>query len=186
MELFIDTETSGKFDFKSSYKKPHQPWICQIALILSSKEEIFAQACFLIESEGRKIEPSAYQVHGINTDTCDRYGIMESTTCYIFLEALHSCNVIVAHNLKFDRLMICNLLYRNSFEKEAEYLLSFDSYCTMEKGTNITRLPGRFGKYKWPTLEELHRHFFNRGIEGAHDALVDTKAMRKCYYEINS
>jgi len=184
MELFIDTETSGKFDFKSSYKKDTQPWICQIALILSDKDYIFAQACFLIESEGRRIHKDAYDVHKITTGMCDKSGIMESTACYMFLEALHCCDVIVAHNVNFDRNMVCNLLYRNDFESEAEYLLSFDSYCTMEESTDMLKLPGKFGRYKWPKLDELYHHLFKEHIEGAHDALVDTKAMRRCYYEI--
>lgn len=32
--------------------------------------------------------------------------------------------------------------------------------CPMLKSTNICKLPGRYGNYKWPKCEEAYRHFY--------------------------
>ena len=183
MELFFDTETSGKFNFKSSYKSQDQPWVVQLGMILSTQDDIFSEMSFLIQSDGRKITDGAFNVHKIFAGECDKYGITEGTSCYLFLELLMNANTIVCHNVSFDRLMIANLLYRNRYKGEAEFLMNYDSYCTMQHGTDITRIPHR-GRYKWPTLQELYYFLFNNKLEGAHDALVDTRAMRKCYYSM--
>jgi len=184
MQLFFDTETSGKFDFKSDYKDASQPWVCQVALVLSTEEKIFSKIMFLIKSEGREITKGAQNVHNITIDECNRYGISEPTACYIIIETLLNSDLLVAHNVSFDKAMICNLLYRNDFKPEAEFFMSYDQYCTMEASTNLVKLPGRYGRFKWPTLEELSYFLFKKKIEGAHDALVDTLVMRDCYYEI--
>lgn len=185
-ELFVDTETSGKFNFKQSYKYPMQPWACQVGMILSTQETIDAEMAFLIKAEGRVIEPQAFKIHGISEEQCDRNGISENTACYIFLELLLNSDTLICHNVNFDRVIVAHMLYNNGFENEAEFLMDHDSFCTMINGTNITKIPkkGFGGPYKWPTLQELHFNLFNEKIEGAHDAMVDIKATRRCYYKL--
>jgi hypothetical protein len=63
-------------------------------------------------------------------------------------------------------------------------LLTKSTFCTMEKSTNLVKLPGKYGKYKWPKLVELYKFLFNEELTGAHDALVDILATRRCYYEL--
>ena len=41
-----------------------------------------------------------------------------------------------------------------------------------------------YGGYKWPKLEELYRKLFGYTFDGAHDALADVEATRKCYFEL--
>jgi len=53
----------------------------------------------------------------------------------------------------------------------------------MQGATHYCRLPGPRG-YKWPTLAELHMELFNEPLEGAHHALVDTRACARCYFEL--
>ena len=41
----------------------------------------------------------------------------------------------------------------------------------------VLKLPGRYGNYKWPKLEEAYKFLVDpAGFEDAHDALVDVKA----------
>ena len=64
-------------------------------------------------------------------------------------------------------------------------MLDFKSlFCTMKSSTNLCRLPGRYGNFKWPKLTELYKFLFNEEMEGAHDAMVDVRATRKCYYRL--
>jgi DNA polymerase III epsilon subunit-like protein len=53
----------------------------------------------------------------------------------------------------------------------------------MEASTALCQLPGRYG-YKWPKLDELHRHLFGRGMGAAHNALVDVEACARCFFEL--
>jgi hypothetical protein len=51
----------------------------------------------------------------------------------------------------------------------------------MQSSTEILKLPGKWGKSKWPSLQESYSHFSvddgkSTIIEGSHDALVDTEA----------
>ena len=65
MEIFYDTETSGKANFGYSYKDK-QPWIVQLGIILSSETKIYSRISLMIKPEGREISTGAYDVHKIN------------------------------------------------------------------------------------------------------------------------
>lgn len=72
---------------------------------------------------------------------------------------------VTAFNRRFD----CDFLesYGIKFPKKLP--------CPMLKSTNICKLPGRYGSYKWPKVEEAYKHFFpdSKYIElhrGADDA----------------
>jgi DNA polymerase III epsilon subunit-like protein len=58
------------------------------------------------------------------------------------------------------------------------------TYCTMKETTNICKLPGNYGKFKWPKLTEAHQHFFGIPVEGAHDAMTDVRACKRIFFEI--
>ena len=56
--------------------------------------------------------------------------------------------------------------------------------CTMKSTTNFCQIMGQYGRYKWPTLQELHTKLFGYGFENAHDAFVDVNATVKCFFEL--
>jgi DNA polymerase-3 subunit epsilon len=83
-------------------------------------------------------------------------------------------DTIVAHNMSFDQSIMRTALHRigNKPDRtEGKRIL-----CTKEASTDVLKLPGKYGSYKWPTLAEAYRHFTGRELVGAHDALVDTEA----------
>lgn len=183
MRLFFDTESSGLPKHKDYKQK--QPWVVQLAMILSTEDKIYAETSLIIRSEKRNIEKGALNVHGINTNTSDNCGISEGTACFVFLELMLNCDEIVCHNVKFDRLLVAHMLHSNGFSSKAEFLFGYDSYCTMNNGVDICKIPRPRGRgLKWPTLQELHMQLFGEGFEGAHDALADVKATRRCYYKM--
>ncbi|MDD3001685.1 MAG: UvrD-helicase domain-containing protein [Candidatus Riflebacteria bacterium] len=58
--------------------------------------------------------------------------------------------------------------------------------CPMLLATNICKLPGKFGKHKWPTVEEAWKHFFpnepySEKHRGADDALHEAKIVYELY-----
>ena len=46
------------------------------------------------------------------------------------------------------------------------------------------QLAGGRGKFKLPTLTELHQHLFNKPFAQAHNATVDVEATTRCFLEL--
>ena len=180
MELFFDTETSDLPNKNLKPDDPDQAWAMQIGGILSTRDKIYAEFNFLVQSEGRTCSSGAQKVHGITVEQCDEGGLLSSTATIVFNNLVYLADRLVCHNFSFDIKLIDFLYTRAGIPLiERKY-----AYCTMKKSTNLLKLPGKFGKYKWPKLEELHRFLFGEDFEGAHDALADVRATRRCYYEL--
>ena len=54
----------------------------------------------------------------------------------------------------------------------------------MKSTINYLRLPGKYGKYKNPSLTQLHMHLFGEKFDDAHDALADVVACARCFFEL--
>ena len=54
-------------------------------------------------------------------------------------------------------------------------------FCTKEFSTNILKIPGSRGGYKWPSLAELCE-FCGVENKGAHNAMNDVQATKECYF----
>jgi DNA polymerase-3 subunit epsilon len=172
--LFFDTETS---DLPDRYSGPgrHQPHIVQLAAMLvdGQAERILAT---LIRPDGWRIHPDAQALHRISLERAAAEGIAIAEAVAKFDELLQQADLAVAHNVNFDCLLIDSEYLRVG--RRAAWPKTF---CTMESCTNILRLPGVRGKYKWPRLEEVYYYFFGRPLTKAHDALVDVKACREIF-----
>ncbi|WP_339902258.1 DNA polymerase III subunit alpha, partial [uncultured Cyclobacterium sp.] len=54
---------------------------------------------------------------------------------------------------------------------------------TKDISTEFCAIPGgKGGKFKWPTLFELHQKLFGEGFGDAHDAAYDVDATAKCFF----
>ncbi|RYZ66419.1 MAG: PHP domain-containing protein, partial [Proteobacteria bacterium] len=54
-----------------------------------------------------------------------------------------------------------------------------------ESTASILQLPGgRGGKFKLPTLTELHQYLFNQPFAEAHNATADVEATTRCFFEL--
>jgi DNA polymerase III epsilon subunit-like protein len=167
MELFFDVETSGFISKKLSASDPGQAWFMQIAFILSEKDRICTEFSTLIRAENRKCHPGAQAVHQISVEECHGFS---------------SAHTLIAHNIFFDLGFVGQYMERN--EQDASILNQKSLFCTMKSTTDLCRLPGRYGNFKWPKLTELYKFLFNEEMEGAHDAMVDVRATRRCYYRL--
>lgn len=57
--------------------------------------------------------------------------------------------------------------------------------CPMILSTNICKLPGRRGSYKWPSVEEAFKHFFpDSNYDEKHRGLDDAKHEAMIVYEL--
>ena len=190
MYLFFDTETSGLPNFKASNSDPSQPWVVQLAAVLTNELNHPLQTMSLmIRSEGLPMSPEAEATHGISVSTADTYGIMPAEALGMFINLAKKSTRIIAHNISFDMRLLKIMATRICSEaKDDIYYMdeNIPKVCTMMSTTKLCNLPYPSGKAgcKWPKLEELYYFLFQRQLQGAHDALVDVNATRECYFEL--
>jgi len=182
MELFFDTETSGFYSKKLASNDPKQAWTMQLGMMLSTKDKVFAEMSLLIQSNGRTCNPHAQAVHGISVEECDLGGFPENYISELFCNCIKRSDLLICHNYNFDINMVCAMIENNDCLVNANYVRNIPYYCTMLNSTELCQLPGRYGKLKWPKLQELHKFLFGEEFTGAHSALDDVRATRRCYY----
>ena len=190
--LFFDTETSNMINFKARNSDPSQPWIVQLAAVLSTSERILSSMNLLIKSEGLPMGAEAEAIHGISVEIADLYGYPPDYAFQLFHSLARRADLLVCHNNTFDLRMLAILARRLEEHSEGvsmeimEEIKAKPSLCTMTSTTKLCQLPkpSGYGGYKWPKLTELHHFLFNEEFEGAHDALIDVQATRRCYYEL--
>jgi DNA polymerase III epsilon subunit-like protein len=150
-------------------------WLC-----CDAGGETTDSAQFIIKPRGFKISARAAQVHGISTSRALREGTDIEPVLDKFAAAVNDSRVVVAHNLDFDETIVQAEFIRANM---ADAFQSKRRCCTMKETADFCRLPGKYG-YKWPTLTELHRKLFQEDFEGAHGALADTQACKRCFYRL--
>ncbi|MFT9221945.1 3'-5' exonuclease [Gluconobacter oxydans] len=187
--LFFDTETSG-------FPKPglptgheDQPHCVQLAAILTD-DQGQEEACVnvIIRPDGWTVPDRAAAIHGITTEKAARYGIREQVAAVLFYDLTCRADLLVAHNIKFDRQIVATMYAR---AKRSEWKLPEAQFCTMEAAAPLVNLPptprmraAGIIKPKAPKLEECIQHFYGETLEGAHDALVDVRACARIYFEM--
>ena len=192
IDLIFDTETTG-FPLKTvGPSDQKQPAVIQLAVSLSAVAPnegaeliIITEFCTIIQTGNKPINSHAQAIHGIDQSMA-ALGMHPLPVIELFCDCIHKADRLIAHNLAFDQSIINILLSTNGARADTQRRFqNMPSYfCTMLKSMDILRLPGRFGKPKWPKLAELHRYLFNEDFVGAHDALCDVRATRRCYYEL--
>ena len=186
MYLIFDTETTG---LPKNWKAPitdtdNWPRCIQIAWQLHDAQgKLVDHQDFLIRPDGFNIPYDAEQIHGISTELAQEDGISLQEGLERFKAALAQTEFVVGQNVGFDvNIMACEF-YRLGFENNLEQLPVLDT-CT-EKTASLCQIPGgRGGKFKLPTLTELHEYLFGTAFSEAHNATADVEATTRCFLEL--
>jgi DNA polymerase-3 subunit epsilon len=178
MILFFDTETTGKADFNRSPHDDGQPDLRQLAFqiyTVDGKRPLHT-FCTIIKPYGIPCSKEAEDKHGISDIVAEAVGVKVDWALRCFLSMATRASHIVAHNIKFDLLVIERAIFKQRLEGSIQCV----PFCTMEAMTPVCKLPSPWGtrKFKWPTLAETYFHVTNQKLENAHDALVDVKACK--------
>ncbi|MFY9241923.1 MAG: DNA polymerase III subunit alpha [Polaribacter sp.] len=186
MYLIFDTETTG---LPKSWNAPitdtdNWPRCIQIAWQLHDEMgNLLENNDFLIQPDGFNIPFDAERIHGISTELAQKDGIPLEKAIELFNEVLEKTKFIVGQNVEFDlNIMGCEF-HRTSIQTKLNSLPILDT-CT-EKTALMCQLPGgRYGKFKLPTLTELHKHLFGIDFAEAHNATADVEATTRCFLEL--
>lgn len=186
MYLIFDTETTG---LPKSWAAPisdtdNWPRCVQIAWQLHDEMgNLVEHQDYLINPEGFNIPYDAERIHGISTELAQQNGIQLKEMLEKFNIALSKAKYIVGQNVGFDvNIMGCEF-YRMGIDSSMSRMPILDT-CT-EVTASLLKLPGgRGGKYKLPTLTELHQYLFGEPFAEAHNATADVEATTRCFLEL--
>jgi DNA polymerase-3 subunit epsilon len=188
MILFFDTETTGFFREHEPVDDPMQPHIVQLAAQLCAENGDIIASFNTIVDPGVEIPKQASDVHKITNERAAQYGVTPSAAVMWFQHLYKRAELIVAHNIKFDRGVMEAAIFRH-YTKVHPFTKPL--FCTMETASPIINLPptermlaSGFNKPKPPKLEECVKPFFNEDLSGAHDAMIDVDACRRVYFHL--
>ncbi len=186
MYLIFDTETTG---LPKSWNAPltdtdNWPRCIQIAWQIHDElGNLVEHQDYLVKPEGFNIPYDAERIHGISTELAEAQGIPLKEVLEKFNIALSKATFVVGQNVEFDlNIMGCEF-YREGVESPLAQMPVLDT-CT-EVTAGLLQLPGgRGGRFKLPTLTELHSYLFGEPFAEAHNATADVEATTRCFLEL--
>lgn len=186
MYLIFDTETTGlpkRWDAPVT-DSDNWPRCIQIAWQLhDDMGRLIKNEDYLVKPEGFNIPYDAERVHGISTDLATQQGISLAEMLEKFNIALSETKFVVGQNLNFDINIMGAEFHRLGIQNNLLNLPVLDT-CT-EVTASLLQIPGgRGGKFKLPTLTELHQYLFNQPFAEAHNATADVEATTRCFFEL--
>ena len=186
MYLIFDTETTGlpkRWDAPIS-DLDNWPRCIQIAWQLHDNlGNCIEHQDYLVQPEGFNIPYDAEKIHGISTELAQEQGVPLVDVLEKFNAALNKTKFVVGQNVGFDLNIMGAEFIRADIANKLQELPVLDT-CT-EHTAELCQLPGgRYGKFKLPTLTELHEFLFNVPFAEAHNATADVEATTRCFFEL--
>ena len=186
MYLVFDTETTG---LPKNWRAPisdTENWPRCVQLAWQVHDDMGK----LVESKSYIVKPDDYdipfeseKIHGISTLLAEKEGIELNVILNEFNDSISKSKFIIGHNVNFDLNVIGCEFYRNNIPSNIELTDVLDT-CT-ELTAQLCKLPGgRGGKFKLPTLTELHEFLFASTFQEAHNASADVEATARCFLEL--
>lgn len=183
--LIFDTETTGLVKFKTSHVSPEQPNLVQLGALLvdlNSGREL-AGVDLIVYPSSWEIPQEAALVHGVSQRIAEEVGVNLDTAVNVFRDLVEAADVVVAHNIAFDEVVMerADAMVSLAFGEEVtDPFQGVPKFCTMKACTPIvkkkSRRPQHAEDYKWPKLSECIEFFFQEELEDAHQAIVDCRA----------
>ncbi len=185
MYLIFDTETTG---LPKDYNAPitdtdNWPRCIQVAWQLhDEKGHLIEAKNHLIIPEGFDIPFNSVQIHGITTERAQEEGKPLTEVLEAFEQAVAKARYIAGHNISFDNAVMGAEYVRTGISSQLQEKESID---TKDESTDFCAIPGgRGGKFKWPTLSELHDKLFGVPFSDAHNAAADVEATTRCFFKL--
>jgi len=179
--VVFDTETNGA-TFPDGRLDTSNQEIVQLAWIVSYPNGTETRKNHII----RGATHINYRVpHSITIEYTRTHGEEFAVAVDEFMSDVMAADVVIAHNISFDRIVIVNAMKLNNIPSLTfERKLRTHGFCNMYKHVNVCKILGRTGKNKKPTLSETYNYYYNEMPSGAlHDALYDCEVTLMCYKE---
>ena len=186
MYLIFDTETTG---LPKNWRAPisdidNWPRCIQIAWQVHDEMGVLLEnKSYIVKPKDFDIPYESEKIHGISTELAYEEGVDLEEVLTEFNNSVSKSKFIIGHNVNFDLNVIGCEFYRNNITSNIELTDVLDT-CT-ELTAELCKLPGgRGGKFKLPTLTELHEFLFQSSFKEAHNATADVEATARCFLEL--
>ena len=190
--LFFDTETTGLPKDKyqpATFSKDNWPDLVSISWQLYSGDELKRKEAFLIKPDGWTISEEVSKIHGITHEMAEKNGLPLMTVLKLFKLDLAYSDLIVAHNIDFDKNVLLNA-YKWRLNMEPSFWPHEKEFCTAQNSKADLKLPSRQkvvnpkDPYKLPRLDELYEATFGEPApSNAHSAERDVEVMQKIFWK---
>lgn len=190
--LVFDTETTGLPASRSSsiYNTHEWPYVVQLSFVYYDLgyNNLLDYGDYIIQIPKMvKIEPKAQEVHGISYAITQSKGVPLNTALNHFDKLLLECDLVVGHNVSFDKRMIMVECIRNN--RKQVFTINNkrkEEFCTMKESKALCKIDAVNHKtsehyFKYPKLLELHDHLFKYVPTGLHDSLADVLCCLRCF-----
>lgn len=168
-----DNSTDNTSDSKTSSTIPNA---------FTDKFKLTAEHNFIIKPDGFTITNS--NIHGITQQIAEFTGISFETAVKNIKQDLISGDLLVAHNILFDKNVLLSEMFRHNMLDECRAVENTLTFCTSKQTSHLTKIKFNRSEYKQPKLSELYTWVFNETASGLHDALQDTRVMVKIFFEL--
>jgi len=190
--IALDVETTGlpKKMKASINDSSNWPYVVQISWVVLNDNNVIEKICDYIIKAPIVIPQESINIHGITNEKMNKEGVDIGAILAEFMNDYNHSDIIIAHNLNFDKTMVEVELYRNRMFPDINKLKynSIINCCTMKTGKDICKIIkiSKFGKeyYKFPKLSELYEHLFNKTPTNLHNSLVDILVCLRCFYKM--
>ena len=185
MYLIYDTETTG---LPKNFNAPltdfdNWPRLVQIAWQLHDDNGHLIEAeNIIVKPDGFTIPFNSIKIHGITNERANEEGKPLAEVLERFNQVLDKTHYVIGHNIEFDvNIVGCEYL-RTEIDSTLTQLATID---TKNESTEYCAIPGgKGGKFKYPTLSELHEKLFGHKFEEAHNAAADVEATTRCFFKL--
>jgi DNA polymerase III epsilon subunit-like protein len=193
--LVFDTETSGLPENGASiYDLSKWPYIIQLSYILYdlSNNSSLIKNNYIKIDESVIITQESHNIHNISRESLNAQGINIVPALKEFNECLKKCDIVVGHNISFDkRLIFVECLRHNIKQYFTQFVanekIQKPEFCTMKNTAQFCKLE-RLSKTnqvynKMPKLSELYALLFpNEPLpKDLHNSLIDVAMTLRCY-----
>jgi len=192
--LVFDTETTGlpEKNNVSILDTFRWPYIVQLSFIYYDSEinDIIDYYDTIIKlPENITIPEDSINIHGITNEAMREKGISIRIALKKFNDILKDCDIVVGHNISFDKRMIMVECIRN---KISQYFTKGQNrkpeFCTMKNSKNICKIKMVNFKgeeyFKNPKLSELYTFIFKEEPRNLHNSFVDVLLCLRSYFMI--
>ncbi len=179
--LLFDISANGQpksysASFRDSFNWPrmiHLSW-----QLMNEKGQILDSHNDLIKPSGFTLTPQIEERHKVSTKELKEQGVEVKASVASFMNIVPEADMVFAHNLTFNQGVVTAEADRADI---IERLSSADTYCLMQEATYFCGIPGKRGKYKWPSLPELHQRIFGKSYGKISNAEADLNALARCF-----
>lgn len=185
MYLLVDIETTGLPSRRNA--DPKKTDLYDTARVVSICMKILDQNLDVQSSYEKIIKRNGFNIgnchiHGITNETSDTRGVDIQDLCD-HIDTLDDHLIFISHNVDFDRNVLLSELFRNKKLSCIKKIAKMKTYCTMKNLTDVCKLHGFYG-YKYPSLAQAYKYFFNRNIIKCHDSVCDVNSLHEILIEM--